>query len=119
MDATQIIPIIIAIIAASPGIFAFVSQLRKEKVDSVKVAQDAMLSVILPMKDEISRLQTKISELETKVKEKDDKIDELEKLVDKRNLEIEERNRRIDDLETEVNNLRSRLEIVEKRKRQN
>jgi len=119
MDATQIVPIIIAIIAASPGIFAFISQLRKEKVDSVKVAQDAMLSVITPMKDELARLRTRVTELEALVAAKDTKIEELEKLVDRRNLEIEERNRRIDDLETEVNDLRSRLEVVEKRKRQN
>ena len=116
MDVTQITPIIIALIAATPGIFAFISQLRKEKVDSVKVAQDAMLSVITPMKDELARLRLRVTELETLVSAKDGRIAELERMIDERTQEVNDRNHRIDDLETEINDLRSRLEVVENRK---
>jgi len=119
MDNAQIIPIIIALIASSPGIFSFVSQIRKEKIDSVKVAQDAMLSVITPMKEELARLRVRVTELECLISAKDERILELERVIVERTQEVNDRNHRIDDLETEINDLRARLVIVENHKNQN
>ena len=114
MESTQIIPIVIAVIAAAPGVFALVAESRKTKVDAAKVAQDAAISIIVPLRDELARLRTRVSDLEATLDKKDALIDELEKLPRKRNADVGERDQRIDDLETEVANLRLRLDAVEK-----
>ena len=114
MEISQIVPIIIAIIAAIPGVFALVSESRKTRIDAVRVAQDAAIEIINPLREEIKALRARVSELESLVKAKDERISELERNLAQRNIDISERDSRIDDLETEVTDLRLRLEIVEK-----
>jgi chromosome segregation ATPase len=81
MDTTQITPIIIAIVAALPGLLAFIAQLRKEKVDIVKVSQEAAIGMIKPLQEEVSRLRILVNQLEAELIEKDKKIDELNVIV--------------------------------------
>jgi uncharacterized protein (DUF3084 family) len=114
MDTTQIVPIVIAVIAAVPGIFALVSESRKVKIDAQKVAQDAAVEIINPLREEMKSLRARVSELETLLKAKDARIDELERCLIQRNRDIADRDIRIDDLETEVADLRIRLDVVEK-----
>lgn len=114
MESTQIIPIIIAVIAAIPGVFALISESRKTKIDAQKVAQEAAVEIINPLREEMKTLRIRIGELETLVKAKDERITELERCLVQRNHDISERDMRIDDLETEVADLRLRLEAVEK-----
>ena len=114
METSQVVTIIIAIVAASPGLWAFVAEMRKSKVDAVKVAQDAAIAIIIPLRDEIARLRTRVTDLEATLDKKDTLIDDLEKLLRKRDKDINERDQRIDDLEAEVISLRLRLDAVEK-----
>jgi uncharacterized protein (DUF3084 family) len=114
METTQIVPIVIAIIASTPGILALISESRKTKVDAVKVSQDAAIAIINPLRDELARLRTRVCDLETMIEKKDARISDLETRLLQRNIDIGERDQRIDDLETEVADLRLRLEAVEK-----
>ena len=114
MESTQIVPIIIAAIAAVPGVFALISEGRRVKVDAQKVAQEAAVEIINPLREEMKLLRIRVSELETMLKAKDERITELERCLVQRNHEIEDRDIRIDDLETEVGDLRLRLDAVEK-----
>ena len=114
MESTQIVPIIIAAIAAVPGVFALISESRRVKVDAQKVAQEAAVEIINPLREEMKALRLRVSELETLLKSKDGRITELERCLIQRDHEIAERDLRIDDLETEVIALRLRLDAVEK-----
>jgi uncharacterized protein (DUF3084 family) len=114
MENSQIVPIIIAIVAATPGIFALISESRKVKVDAQKVAQEAAVEIINPLREEMKLLRIRVSELETLVKAKDERITELERCLIQRDHQIADRDIRIDDLETEVADLRLRLDAVEK-----
>jgi uncharacterized protein (DUF3084 family) len=114
MESTQIIPIVIAVIAAVPGVFALISESRKVKVDAQKVAQEAAVEIINPLREEMKSLRLRVAELETLVRAKDERITELERCLVQRNHDIADRDMRIDDLETEVADLRTRLEAVEK-----
>jgi uncharacterized protein (DUF3084 family) len=114
MESTQIIPIIIAVVAALPGIFALISESRKVKIDAQKVAQEAAIEIINPLREEMKTLRVRVSELETLVIAKDVRITELERCLVQREHDIADRDVRIDDLETEVADLRMRLDAVEK-----
>jgi uncharacterized protein (DUF3084 family) len=114
MESTQIIPIAIAVIAAIPGVFALISESRKVKIDAQKVAQDAAVEIINPLREEMKSLRLRVGELETLVRAKDARITELERCLMQRDHQIADRDARIDDLETEVADLRLRLDVVEK-----
>lgn len=116
MDKSQIAPIVIAIIAALPGLFAIIAQLRKEKTDSVKVAQDAAVQIIEPLRQEVKRLQDEIKELQAQTDTQEKQITELQSLLREKDAQLAEKDARINELECEVADLRLRLEVVERRK---
>lgn len=133
MDISVVIPIIVALIAAAPGIYLFIAQLKKDEVDATKIAQEAAISIIKPLRDEIDRLRSHIAELEKNLENKENRIIELEAMCSRvsimektisdkeaRILELErlvsDRECKIAELHAEVEILRGRLEVVEKRK---
>lgn len=131
MDAQIIIPIIVAVIMAIPGIASFFVQFRKESTEANKLAQEAMLEIIQPLRDEIKRLRERIAELESSEEAKAKRIEylegmynrvaELEKEVtdkDARIAELErlvaEKDAQIATMENEIVQLGNRIEKVEK-----
>jgi len=78
MDSTTLIPLIIAIIALVPGVWALINQSRKdrvqEKVDAGTVAQNAAIGIIQPLRDEITRLQAINNQLEIVLTQKNTTI---------------------------------------------
>lgn len=117
MDITVVVPIIVAFIVAIPGIYAAYGQMKKESANITKVAQDAALEIINPLREEVKilredakLLRAKIGELECLIEVKNNRIAELEKMV-------AERDEKIKNMEEEIIDLRDRLEVVEKRRK--
>ena len=81
MELAQIVPIVIAVVAAVPGVLALISEGSKIKVDAQKVAQEAAIDIINPLREEMKALRIRVGELETLLKAKDARIDELEKTI--------------------------------------
>jgi K+ transporter len=68
MDTTVLVPIIIAIVAVVPGIFALVNQASKgkleERFDMLRTVQDATYNISKPLQAELTRLQARTISLE-------------------------------------------------------
>ncbi len=118
MDYT---PIIIAVVASLPGIFAIISQIRRDRNDAKKldvdvtdVAQKSVTILLEPLNRRIDELETmgaecklKIVAFEQIVEHKDVRIRELETIVAEKDLRIVEMQREIDEL-------RERVSVLEK-----
>ena len=118
MDYT---PIIIAVIASLPGIFAIVSQVRRDKNDTKKlnidvtdVAQKSVTVLLEPLNRRIDELEAmgaecklKIVAFEQIVEQKNTRIHELETIV-------AGKDRRIAEMQREIDELRERVNILEK-----
>lgn len=139
MDTQTIVTIIIALIAATPGLLAFIGTLKKDTNDATSAAQKILLDAIGPLQDEIARLNTEVDKChrqielnESALDEKELRIVELEEQSNKvKQLEqhiyekdehiadleriVEEKNCQIVKLQKEVNELKSRLTKVERR----
>lgn len=90
MDYQNLLPLVLAIVAIVPTILSLITQASKDKkqaaIDMNKAATDAMMSVIQPMRDEITRLQTRGVELEGMLIDKTTENGNLRiKLIDKEN----------------------------------
>lgn len=116
MEISLLIPIIVAIVMALPGIYAAFVQMKKEAANITKVAQDAAIEIINPLREEVKQvredakvLRARVKELEDLVETKNGRIAELEAMV-------RERDEKIDCMEVEIIDLRDRLEKVEKRR---
>jgi chromosome segregation ATPase len=134
METSDIIPIIIAIVASIPGILAFFSAMKGAKNDSVRVAQESAIAIIEPLRTEVDRLHKCIEELEKDKAEKEARIVELEsmcwkvaaleKILSEKESRIQELERLVAEKDTkirvlqdEIDNLTERVEVVEKRRR--
>ena len=61
---TDITPIIIAIIAALPGVAGLYVSLRRNEVDRAEFVQDAAIELIAPLKKRLAEQDAHIRELE-------------------------------------------------------
>lgn len=81
MDINTLLPLILAIVAIVPGVWALVNQANKDrtqaKIDMNNAANAAAVSIIAPLQAEVLRLQNRILELEKDLIEKTTKIGEL------------------------------------------
>ena len=98
----DIAPIIIALIAAIPGSYAFIAGLKKDRVDAARLA----LEITDRLDKKVQSLEAKVTELQELIKTKDARIEEQDHCIVK--LEA-----RVDELETENEVLRLRLDVVE------
>jgi len=117
MDYT---PIIIAVIASLPGIFAIISQVRRDRndtkkisVEAIDVAQKSVTVLLEPLNRRIDELETmgaecklRIIAFEQIVEHKDVRIRELETIV-------AGKDRRIAEMQKEIDELRERVSILE------
>jgi chromosome segregation ATPase len=117
MDYTAII---IAALASVPGIFAIISQVRKDRnearhteIDAVDVAQNSVKVLLEPLNKRVDELEAlgescraKLSSMEGVLNEKNARIAELESV-------ILEKDKKIAALQKEVNELRERIVVLE------
>jgi ATP/maltotriose-dependent transcriptional regulator MalT len=68
VDATQVITIAVALIAASPGILAFWRQARKQKAEITQLITEAAGLMIEKLREEIKENEATILELKAQVK---------------------------------------------------
>jgi len=88
MDITTLLPLILAIVAIVPGVWALVNQANKDKtqakIDMNNAANAAAVSIIAPLQAEVTRLQGRVLELEKALIEKTTEIGKLmEEGIDK------------------------------------
>lgn len=95
MDINNLAPIIIAIVAALPGLFALNTQRRKSEADTADVISKAAGQAVKLAQDSMGDFQARIDALEYRVNEQDAVI-QLQK-------------RRLDELHGEVETLRARI----------
>jgi TolA-binding protein len=81
MDSQAWLTVILAIIAASPGIYAVWKQTRKDKAAALKDSSDASeaitdsaLKLVNPLKKRIDELEKQVSEFETRINHLEDVI---------------------------------------------
>jgi chromosome segregation ATPase len=113
MDYTAII---IAVIASIPGIFAIISQVRRDRndvrkidVDAIDVAQKSVSVLLEPLNRRIEELEkigesckARITAFEKAVGEKNERISELEQIIANKDARIAGMQREIDELRTRV-----------------
>lgn len=112
MTFSDWIPIIIAVIAAGPGLFALRSQKRKDKRDdnqttidiAGKVTQQA-LTLIQPLTIRITDLENKVLKLREEAEERDIKIDQQDDTIRQQNIRLAESESQIRKLRTGVKKL--------------
>ena len=114
MDASVIVPVVVAIIMALPGIYAAFFQAKKSESEVADAAQKAALAIINPLREEVAALRARVSEQDKIIdelrelnKKKDNRIEELERTV-------AERDDKIQCMEIEINELRKRVDEVER-----
>ena len=80
MDASQLdylIPVIIAIIAGVPGVYAVVQQAKRGKVSDETSLSAATLALLKPYQDEVKRLRMELEPLKQRIMELEIKLDEV------------------------------------------
>jgi len=82
----NLLPIVLAFVAALPGILAFLIQLRKSKVENTSLITDAATDVIKTLREEIDRLKEENKELKTRISE----LEDCETMLKQCQLDIEE-----------------------------
>ena len=117
-----ILPVVLALIASSPGIYALVVQRRKDRVDAGAVVTDSAIDLMKQYQDRLDKVDTRQSELEAEVRAlkveisgRDDTIEkletenrELQEQVIKLRRENEGLRKRVKELETQVFELRNK-----------
>lgn len=109
MEIEQIAPILIALVAAIPGILAFLSQRHKDDNEMAQAVQEAAISLVKPLREEVERLTNKVRDMEILLGQKDARIAELE-------IAVTERDRLVDELRTEVAKQRKEIDVLNKRR---
>jgi len=118
MDINTLLPLILAIVAIVPGIWALVNQANKDKTqarfDMNKAANDAAMNIIGPLQTEVARLQARVIELEKALIEKTAEIGKLmEEGIDK-DAELRTLRYNMDDLQKRLNIFESRRKSTPK-----
>lgn len=88
MDLNTILPLILALVAIVPGVWALINQAKndtnKARLDMNNAANAAAVAIIAPLQAEVARLQARVLELEKALIEKTNEIGKLtEEGIDK------------------------------------
>ena len=102
--------IIIALIAASPGIYAVYRQLRKDKVDNADTLSNAATKLIEPYVEEVAKLRKEIELLRCELDNERNKRRALE-------TEVNQKNQTIAAMQIEIDDLRGLVEALRKGRR--
>lgn len=115
MDPT-LTPIIVAFIMALPGLYVFIQNLRRDRIDSAKLALD----IAGKLDEKVKSCEIEINNLKGLIVVKDLKISELNNTLLLRDEEIIKLKREISNLhlsiiqlENKVKDLNTRVEILE------
>lgn len=80
----HILPIIVAIIAAVPGLIAIFKQARRDRATAIRDENEAAgkisasaLELIQPYRDRVKELEAEVNELRLKVDELEERVDHL------------------------------------------
>ncbi len=112
MEFKDLVPIIIAVIAAGPGLFALFGQKRKDKRDedtsnienAGKVTAQA-LTLVAPLTLRITELEAKVTKLEEENEVRDKKINQQDKIINEQNIRLTSSERQIQRLKMGIKKL--------------
>lgn len=97
MTFSDWVPIILAIIAAGPGLAALRGQKRKDKRDDAAATVDnagkvtaQALTLIQPLNTRITELELKVIKLETEADERDEKIEAQDAIIRDQEIRLKE-----------------------------
>lgn len=102
--------IIVALVAASPGIYAVYRQVRKDRVDNVDTLSDAALALLEPYKKEVAELRADMKLLRCELDNERAKRRQLE-------TEVNQKNETIAAMQAEIDDLRGQIETLQKGRR--
>lgn len=100
-------PIIMALIAASPGVYAIWRGRQKEKADVAKIITEAAGDLITEYKEKLDSLERLVAKQQEEIRCLESQVDKQTKEIARQSIEIKNQKDRIQVLETE------RSEILE------
>lgn len=75
-----LVPILLALIAAAPGVWAILSQRNKIKVDAATEINNAAIALIKPYRERIAELEKRVNALEVELDAQRSTIDFYEEI---------------------------------------
>lgn len=105
----QMIPIIVAIIAALPGLWAMSSQRKQTEASATGAITDAAVDIVKEYKDQFEKLVFEVNEAKTTAQLSADRIYQLEKQLKQLEGQIDILQKQNTDLRREVEVLRLRV----------
>lgn len=102
MEIEQFAPILIALVAAIPGTLAFLAQRKRDDNEMSKAVQEAALSLVKPLREEVDRLRKQVSDMEALLAQKEARIAELQTAVTDRDHRIDEMEEKITKQQKEI-----------------
>jgi len=112
MQLGEIAPIIIAIIAALPGLLALSANTRKARADMISTLTDASLDLVTALKSRLTEVETELARAR---KEQADILSQLQAAryeIETLKARLSEANIRISQLEAENAELRKQVERI-------
>lgn len=100
-------PIIVAIIAATPGIYAIWRGRQKERADAAKVITEAASELVREYKEQLDSLERLVAKQQEEIRCLESQVDKQSQTIAAQSLAIDKQKERIELLESE------RLEILE------
>ena len=108
-----ILPVVLALIASSPGIYVLVVQRRKDKVDAGAVVTDSAIDLMKQYQDRLDKMDKRQSELELEVKALKVEISGRDDTIEKLETENKDLQEQVVKLRRENESLRKRVKELE------